>query len=77
VVPLLFGMGIVVDFLWTRTVSAVSQRRGAPAVAYSVVFNVITVGSTWLVIEARTVPGLLAFAVGGGLGTALGLWRRS
>lgn len=76
-VPLLFGMGIVVDFLWTRTVSAVSQRRGPPAVAYAIVFNVITMGSTWMVIEARTVPGLLAFAVGGGLGTALGLWKRN
>jgi hypothetical protein len=65
----LFLIGLVTAVLWARAVSAVQDKRAASAGGYTVVLDLVTIGSTWWVVAGGSVPSLLAYSLGGGLGT--------
>ncbi len=74
---LLFALGLFLDLVWTFLVQAVHKKRAWTAGAAQTLFTAVVTGSTWFIVEDRTVLGLLAYSIGGGLGTALPLLRRA
>lgn len=73
-IPLiLFMVGLLTDAAWARAVDAVADRRVWRAGFYAGILNAATLATSWFVIESRSALGLLAWAVGGGLGTALAI----
>jgi hypothetical protein len=66
---LLFGLGALIDVVWTLSVRAIQEHHAPAAAGYQALFTLIAVGSTWFVVEHRDVVGLVAYAAGGGLGT--------
>jgi uncharacterized protein YebE (UPF0316 family) len=76
-IAILFVVGLITDILWCRTVAAVAQHHPITAAFYALVLNIVTLGSAWAVIQTQSVQNLLAFSVGGALGTALGVRKRT
>jgi hypothetical protein len=72
---LLFGLGVLIDWVWSLSVQAINEKRAYQAAAWQALFTAVAVGSTWFVIEARSVLGLVAYAAGGALGTFLAVRR--
>jgi FtsH-binding integral membrane protein len=72
----MFLVGLVSSVFWSRAVQAVSRREPLAAGLWVTVLDAITIGSTWYVVEVKSIPSLLVYAIGGGLGTAIGLVRR-
>jgi hypothetical protein len=66
-----FMFGVAVDLLWTYLVVAIDRGQPLRAALAQIAFTVVAVGATVLCVEARSLPALLAYASGGGLGTYL------
>lgn len=66
---LLFGLGVLIDAVWALSVQSINEKRPWSASAFQSLFTAIAVGSTWWVIEDRSWAGLLAYSIGGGVGT--------
>ena len=71
---LAFLAGAVLDYVWTRCVESVQQRRAALAAHLAVVLYVCTLFSTILIVE-RCVPAVIAYGLGNWVGTYSGVRR--
>jgi hypothetical protein len=67
----LFCFGLAFDVLWTWMVQAVTSHTPIRAGLYAALLNAAATGSTWYIVDAKSFLGLLAFSLGGGIGTAL------
>lgn len=72
----LFAIGLVLSVLWTLLTRAVAAGRPLQAGALTFFLDAAVIGTTWLVIDARSVWGLLAYCLGGAIGTALACWPK-
>ena len=68
---LLAGAGILVDVLWSLLVVAIDRGWAFRAALAQLLFTLVAVGATVSVVETRSLPDLIAYGVGGGLGTYL------
>lgn len=68
---LLFIMGIVIDVFYTLLVAAIADGRAVLSALCQFIFTVLVIGATWEVVRSESVPELLAYAVGGAVGTWL------
>jgi hypothetical protein len=73
----LFIAGVVVDVLYTLLVSAIAAGRARAAALWQFLFTMPVVWATWQVIESRSLLELLAYAVGGAVGTWLVVARNN
>ena len=70
-----FLSGLALDLLWVRCISDVQQRRAFSAASIGVLLYLCTVLSTVLIVE-KCVAACCAYAVGGWIGTYLGVRGR-
>ena len=65
---LAFLTGALLDYVWTRCVESVQQRRAALAAHLAVVLYLCTLFSTVLIVE-QCVPAVIAYGLGNWVGT--------
>lgn len=68
---LLAGAGIVVDILWSLLVVAIERGWAFRAAFAQLLFTLVAIGATVAVVETRSVSDLVAYGLGGALGTYL------
>jgi len=70
-----FICGFIMDLVWTLCINAVTQRRPLLAANMSALLYVCTIVSTILIVE-RCFTAVIAYIIGGWLGTYLIVRRR-
>ena len=70
--PVVFGVGLVSDFVWARTVGSVGQKRKLAAANWCLVQNVCGLWFTLSITESSTM-GVFAFLMGAWIGIFVAL----
>ncbi len=75
IIVLSFIVGLVSDFIWAKAIRSVNGRYPFYAANWSTMLYMCGLLSTELVVERKFVA-IVAFIIGGYLGTLLGVWKR-
>ena len=67
-IAIAFLCGFFMDFLWAKTVAAVSHRRPAFAAHLSVLLYACSFVSTILIVD-QNIPAIISFVAGNWIGT--------
>ena len=67
---LAFVCGLVFDITWTFCIRLIAERRAAMAAHMSVLVYGLAIVSTLVIIE-KSIPAIIAYAVGSWIGTFL------